>query len=200
MSHRVRLAVVLLPLLLAGACLNPLNVRASHDPSFDFGGIKTYGWLPQPNSGDPRIDDERIARLVVPAVDAEMKARGFQPATDEPADFFVGYQVMVRLRRDVGTSSDIHTEGYETIWTEDYSPRVLQDVAPEAEQVEREYEVGELTLEIAEGERQDIVWRASAETEVEAGDSEEKSASRVRRAVRKMLAEFPPKPPERQVD
>ena len=189
---RVRLGLVLLPLALLGGCLHPMDVRSSFDPSFDFTQIRTYAWLPRPVSGDPRINDERFAGILIEVVDDEMRRKGYSRAESESADFFVGYQVMVRLEREMATYTEGYGAGTESIWTEDYSPRVIQDIAPETEEYEREFEVGELVIDIAEGKRQDVVWRANARTEVQASGSDEKLRNTLRRAVGRMLEKFPP--------
>ena len=94
---------------LAAGCANPIEVRASRNPSGSFEGLRTYGWVPRPESGDPRLDDEALEERVHAAVAAEMAARGYVPA--EAPDLRVRYQVVLRDETRVSEFSD----GLETV-------------------------------------------------------------------------------------
>jgi len=175
---------VLLVLALA-ACSSSMKVRSGADPHFDFAAVKSYGWLPSPDSGDPRIHDERLEQRVTAAVDKDLQAKGYRLVT-EGADFMVRYHAVLQERTTVERLNA--TFDYNGVWTPEFTPAMGQ-----GEAYTRPYTQGTLVLDILDTRSHRLVWRASAQTEVDlrrAGS--EKGARVVREAVDAMLQTFPP--------
>ncbi|MHC4493522.1 MAG: DUF4136 domain-containing protein, partial [Planctomycetota bacterium] len=87
-------------LVAVGCSSSSIEVRSGHDPDFNFSRLKTYGWLAPTESGDERIDDERLRKNVRDAVARELEAKGFQLAEQNP-DFCVGSHAIMRRQRTV---------------------------------------------------------------------------------------------------
>jgi hypothetical protein len=183
-------------LLVAVGCSSSIEVRSGHDPDFPFSRLKTYGWLPRTESGDERIDDERLAKNVRDAVARELEAKGFR-FVEENADFYVGYHAIVRRQRSVQSVDQVYGYGSDTIWTGDYTPRMDPGTHPEV--YEHIYHVGTLILDIAAGDGKDLVWRASARAIVDPAAPAEKGRRVTSDAIRKMLRRFPPEAVEGQL-
>lgn len=176
---------VLLVLALA-ACSSSMKVRSGADPNFDFAALKSYGWLPSPDSGDARIHDERLEQRVTAAVDGDLQAKGYRLVT-ENADFMVRYHAVLQERTTVERLNA--TFDYNGMWTPEFSPQAMG----QGEAYTRPYTQGTLVLDVLDTHSHRLVWRASAQTEVDlrrAGS--EKGARVVRDAVDAMLHSFPP--------
>ena len=64
---------------------------------------------------------------------------------------------------------------------------------PKRETYVTEYDRGELILDINDPKTRRRMWSGTASAQVRASDSRETQDNRIREAVRRMLAEFPPK-------
>ena len=149
----------MLLLVALGCSSSSVEVRSGHDPDFEFSRLKTYGWLAPTESGDERINDERLARNVRDAVARELEAKGFRLAERNP-DFHVGYHAIMRRQRTVRSVDEVYGYGSHTIWTGAYTPRM--DPSTNTDVYEHVYHVGTLILDIAAGKGKDLIWRASA--------------------------------------
>jgi Domain of unknown function (DUF4136) len=180
---------VLLPAtLLLGAlgCSSGVDVRGGGaDPDYDFGRLKTYGWMPREETGDPRIDEERLDARVRAGVDERLAEKGYRLAA-EGADFLVGYRAALGRQRTVDPG-----QAYEGIWTESHSPRPATAGTGPVDKVETE---GTIVLRIFDGKSRRLVWEAAADTEIDpkSGPLTPTTEDKVRVAIRKMLERFPP--------
>jgi len=180
-------------LLVALGCSSSIEVRSGHDPDFRFSRLKTYGWLAATETGDERIDDKRLAKNVRDAVARELDAKGFRFAEKNP-DFSVGYHAIMRRQRTVRSVDEVYGFGSHTIWTGAYTPRM--DPGTNVDVYENIYHVGTLILDIAAGQGEDLIWRASARAIVDPASPAEKGRRITSDAIRKMLARFPPETAE----
>jgi len=183
-------ASLFLSLLFAGGCSTPINVRTSHDPTADFSKLERFAWLRQTKTADDRVNDERLAKTVHQVVSEELATRGYVPAGSKPADFLVGYYAVLQRKSSLTTSGDAYSAGDESIWTEDYAPRM--DPANDPAYYERVYDVGTLIIEIVHPKTKRLMWRGAANTEVNMKGPLKQRERQVRDAIRKMLDEFPP--------
>jgi len=175
--------------LLVG-CATPVNVEATHDPSADFAGLRTYAWMAPADSGDPRINEERIASLVPPIVDQQMAAKGYRRIESGQPDFRLRYYVLLQVTRTMTNASREFGQDSDQIWTSDYAPRL--DAREMYEPYGREYETGQLVLEVHDPKTGEPIWRGFAWTEIDPNNSESKSKSTILRAIEKLLKKFPP--------
>jgi hypothetical protein len=176
--------------LFAG-CATPVNVAATHDQSAEFAGLRTYAWLPPADSGDPRINEDRIMKMVPPVVDAQMAGKGYRKIEEGRPDFQLRYYVLLSVARTMTTAMRDFGQQSDQIWTSDYAPRI-QDYREAYEPYGREYEIGELVIEVHDPGTKEPIWRGFAWTELEEGDSESKTRNTIERAVTKLLKQFPP--------
>ena len=176
---------------LLGACLivtlsgcTTMQITSVHEPSANFSGLKTYDWLPFPQGkvDDPRIDDKFLERRIHKAVDSQLAAKGYTKPSSGQADFLVGYHVALKDKLDTVTVNRYYNYRYGT--------RVVRGTVPET--YTREYEQGSLILDFFHGETRQLIWRGSAQAEVNLSDSMEKRDKRLNEAVQGMLEQFPP--------
>lgn len=173
-------------LLLATLGCSSVDVRGGGaDPTYDFASLKTFGWMPREETGDPRIDAERLDARVRAGVDDGLSAKGYRLEA-EGADFLVGYRAVLGEKRTVESGP-----AYEGIWTESHTPRPAEGGSAPVDKVETE---GTLVLRIFDGKSRRMVWEAAADTEIDpkSGPLAPTSEDKVRVAIRKMLERFPP--------
>ncbi len=191
LGNFTRTIVIVMAALVAGC--STIETSYDFDPKAKFTGLKTYKWLdkPQKLTGDPRIDGNTIlANRIHEAVDTELSARGFRKVSSDP-DFLVAYHVSLDKRRSVQTLNSYY--GYGPGWGYGYGASYRPGYwggAPET--YVYEYEEGTLILDIVNPENKELIWRGSAQDEVNFKSTPEKDQTQLNEAVQQMLENFPP--------
>lgn len=189
MTSTSRLASVLLPLVVA--CLSgcdSMQIRHDYDPAADFSRLKTYAWMAAREGAvqDPRLDSSLLESRVQGAVDVELGTKGYAPETvGAQADFLVGYFATLDKKVDVSVMNDYYGYGPGPGWRYGYWG------GPSSVYVD-EYEEGTLILDIVDAKTKKLLWRGSATDRVDLSSSPERKQERIRDAVRRILATFPP--------
>ena len=181
----VRLCSSVLVVTLA-AC-STLDIRSDYDPEANFGGLKTYDWMPDPKTGDPRVDNALVVKRITTAIDAELAAKGYTHITSGDPDFYVGYHAAVKDKLDVRTMNTYY--GYAPGWGWNYG---YGGGPYGTETYTYEYEEGTLMIDVVEPENKKLIWRGSAQAELKRRQTPEQSEQGIREAVQKVLANFPP--------
>jgi hypothetical protein len=172
-------AALVLSALALVAC-SQFSVRAKQDPSADFSKLQTYAWLPldQVDPADQRMLDRYLDTRIRKAVDTELGAKGYRPATGEP-DFWLNY----RLATDPGDAVKGGRRFY-------YGPG--WGAWPGAETVLREnYDAGTLYIGALDGSSRKGIWIGAAQARILPHISLEDRAKRVDDAVHSILESFP---------
>jgi len=166
-----------------------IKVETKYDKKYDFTGARTYGWRPsaagevhllQLSGDDPKALRERFEPVIVRAVDEALGKRGLTRAAASP-DLEIWYYVLI------GPGMTAQTMGQ-------FLPAVTEWGLPPfstATQALEIYEQGTLILDMAGGDR--VVWRGSAQAEIDRRLDGEARDVRLQNAVREMLKKFPPK-------
>jgi len=179
--HRSRLIVCSFTALLLASGCHPISVQTGYDPGIDFATRKTYAWHPDAklDTGDPRFDTKLMERTIRSAADATLASKGFQKTDSGNPDFLVGYEANLGF----GTSS---VTGRRSLGsnTGDFGWTVSHTV---------DYDTGALVLEMLDPTTDRILWEAVASTVVVERATATERKERVDKAVRKMLADFPPR-------
>lgn len=168
-----------------------VKIKVEHDKTFDFSPAKTYMWHPSgagdvkvlQNSGDdPVAIRKRLEPIIVGAVDQTIVKRGLVAAKGGAADLRVTYYVLV------GPNISSQQMGQflgPVAWG--LPPFAAVTTAVEI------YEQGTLVIDIASVSQDAVVWRGSAQTQLDQQLSESARADRIRSAVQDMFKNFPPK-------
>ena len=97
-----------LGILLAALCgCSSVRVVRDYEPDYAFSSLETYAWkhAQQPETGNPRLDNDLYDERVRKAVDAELQAKGFRKVDKPEADFWVAYFVDYKQRISGGSFS-----------------------------------------------------------------------------------------------
>ena len=170
------------PLLLL-ACLlacSQFAVRSSRDPSADFTRLRSYAWLPldQVDRADQRVLDRYIDARIRAAVDRELGAKGYQPASGAP-DFWLNYRLSSEPDDAVKGGRRPHYGPGWAAW-------------PGAETLLREsYDAGTLYVAALDRASKRAMWLGAANARLLPHNSLEKRARRVDDAVHAIFADFP---------
>lgn len=173
------------------AC-SSLQVSSDYDDKADFSSLQSYNWLPAPKieSGDPEVQyDSLLGQRVKSAVETQLAAKGFRRQT-EKADVLVTYHVAVDQQVSVTYLNELY--GYGPGWGPSYRRRMLHYGYPGRDVMVSEYQQGTLIIDIVRASDKQLIWRGTASDEVYPDMSMEAREKRVREAVEKIFAQYPP--------
>ena len=161
-----------------------VSVNRDFDDSTDFSSLKTFSWqhAEQPQTGDPRIDNDLNDERIRNAVDATLAVKGFRSGDRADADFLVAYFVAHKRKLSSGSVSVGMGRGsYGRYGGVGYNTGVS------------EYDQAILTIDILDPTAEKMVWRGVGARSTYEGSNPEKSTKIINEAVEKILKKFPPK-------
>jgi hypothetical protein len=168
------------------------DITTQADPTFAFAGLKTWAWHPD-GAGDvrqaisaetdPNAIKKRVDPIIFPAVERELKARGFTKV-DGPADLYVHYYVLATVNQ---------MSQYMGQFVAPLPAWGLPPFAPVTTALEI-YATGTLILDITSPTKHAIVWRGAAQRKIDLDKSEKDRRKILDNAVRDLLEKFPPPP------
>jgi hypothetical protein len=165
-----------------------VSVSRDYDKAVDFTEIKTYAWqhAEQPQTDNPRIDDDLIDSRIRTAVESNLNLKGFQLVDAAIADvlvvYFVGFQQRI-------TSSG----GSMSVGMSRSSAGRAGGVGLSSGSNVSDFEEAHLTVDIIDREADRTIWRATGTRRTSSSTNPQKITDRVNDAVQRMLKRFPPK-------
>jgi Domain of unknown function (DUF4136) len=147
------------------------------DKSADFSKYKTYALKDGTKVGDPLIDNRIVA-----AIEMELAAKGMTKNDAKP-DVVAVYHVAFDKQQDITAYSSGYG-GYGYRWGGGWGTtdvRVNQIL------------VGTLIIDVADANKQEVVWRGMGVKEVDTQAKADKRDKNITGAVKKILQNFPPK-------
>ena len=180
MPRIARAAAVVLSALALAACATTMTVSSHVQRGLDFARYRTWDWGPADTlpTGDPRLDANPFFQdHVQGAVEKGLAARGLGGPHSESPDLLIHFHASIDQRLKVGLADNRYGYCYEDC---------TQEIV--------EYEAGTLVLDIVDAHTNRVIWRGWAQDSVEGVlDNEDKMARQIDEAVRRMLAQLPPK-------
>jgi Domain of unknown function (DUF4136) len=187
------LLVVVVLVAAAGMALDAAktDITANFDKTFSFAGLRTWAWHPDGagevkmavSSGDnPQRVAGRVDPIILPAVERELKTRGFTK-TEGAADLQVHYYVLATVQ----TSSQYMGQFIAPIpeWG-------IPPFAPITTAVEI-FPFGTLLIDITSPAKKAIVWRGSAQRKIDLEKPDSERRAVLERAIHDLISRFPPK-------
>jgi hypothetical protein len=171
-----------------------MQITSDYDPSGHFSGLKTYDWhpVPQKPTGNPRLDNTLLENRIRNAVESQLGQQGYQKLTTGTPDFWIGYHVAIENKIDVTTMNQYYN--YPPGWAyRNYGVPYNAPGVTVTQTQAYEYEQGTLILDIVDPQTQQLIWRGSAQAELDRTASPEKREKRLKDAIRRILERFPPK-------
>jgi len=167
-------------LLAHTAGCSSVSVNADYDTTADFSRLKTWAWFTGPQRPNPEIDGLTDGRIRA-AIEAELPGRGLTTAPAEAADVHVTYHAAVRQK----------IEAYPTAAGYGYGYGRGFGVAGTGVDVVT-YDEGTLVVDLIDPKSKNLLWRGTARGVVHRDATPEERETRIRDAVKKILAQFPP--------
>ncbi len=175
-----RLALVLLPLALLAGC-SGYTINHDYDVTANFSRYKTFDYYTSKKGtgGTTSLMDKRVRT----SVEKELQAKGFAMETKADPDFLVTYYPIVQDRK-VRTNVRMG-------WGWGYRP-FYGGVSTTTSQV-RHYKEGTIVIEMVDFKTNQMIWHGAAVGALTGLSSPEDANEAVPKAVRDILANFPPK-------
>lgn len=176
----LRLPAALLSLALLGAC-SSYQVTYDYDVTVSYGRYRTFDYYTSKKGtgGTTSLMDKRVRA----AVEKELQTKGFTMETKADPDFLVTYYPIVQERKYRTTT---HVG-----WGWGYRP-VYGRIGTSTSQVHH-YKEGSIVIEIVDFKSNQMIWQGAAAGALTGLDNPEDADEVVQRAVRDILAKFPPK-------
>ena len=171
-----KLSISLVSCLLVAvmSCSSVYDVSYDYDKQTNFGGLKTYNWLPKPPEAE--IDSLNLERIRN-AVNAQLESRGLRISSENP-DFLIATHAGQKKQTiiiDRGYGSGPYWGAWGGGPVKTYS-----------------YEEGTLILDFVDAESKNLIWRGSARAALNPATTPEKKEKLISEAVEKILKNFPP--------
>ena len=173
------LSVALLSLALLTACRS-YSVNYDYDVMASYGRYRTFDYYTSKKGtgGTTTLMDKRVRA----AVEKELQAKGFAMETKADPDFLVTYYPIVQNRK-VRTNARMGMGwGYRPFYG---------GVSTTTSQV-RNYKEGSIVIEIVDFKTNQLIWQGAAEGALTGLNNPEDADEVVPKAVRDILAKFPP--------
>jgi hypothetical protein len=174
------LIAVALTVLLTPALAMAQKTSFDFDKTADMTKFKTYTLKDGTKVGDPLVDNRIIA-----AIEAEFAAKGMTK-NDATPDMVVVYHIAFDKKQNITsyTSGVGGYGGYGYRWGGGFGTTNVQV---------NEILIGTLLIDIADSAKNEVVWRGMGVKEVDTQAKAEKRDKNIATAVKKVLANFPPK-------
>jgi len=165
------------------ACASGPDIATAtdYDPSVDFSAYRTYAWVPD---GDDLME-EPADGFIRAAVEAELEARGLQPAGGADPDMAVGYRV--------ATNTHTQEEFVGRGWSGGY--RSTQGYSGGGAGVgmrETEHAAGTLYIILFDGGTKEAAWTGVGNGTIKPDLSPEDRQARISEAVVEIMKGYPP--------
>ena len=174
-------------LLVAFAGCSTMQVHSDYDPGASFVGLKTYDWekAAKKVTGNPRLDDPALDQRIRGLIESQLATQGYTKVSGGTPDFLVGYHVALEKKLAVSTMNDYY--GYRAGWGWSYGAGT-GTMMPQS--YTYEYEQGSLIIDVVNPKTHELMWRGSAQAEV----NRKKGNEQLTEAIKRILERFPPKP------
>lgn len=165
-------------LVLVPAALVAQKTSFDYDKTANFATFKTYGLKDGTKVGNPLIDNRIVA-----AIESELAAKGLKPSAEKP-DITVIYHVAFDKQKDI-TAFSTGGGPYGYRWGGGWGGTTDVRV--------NEILVGTLVIDVADANKNEVVWRGMGVKEVDVQAKADKRDKNINAAVKKILKDFPPK-------
>ena len=155
------------------ACGGGMDIQSDTAPGADFTQYSTYDWVgSQDRTGDPRLDNPVLDGRIRSIVEERLTAIGLEKTSTNP-DLMLQYHLALDDRVEQRTENYAGGGSFRQ-----YTYPV-------------EYTIGTLGLDLMDTESTDLLWRASAEAEIDENADPDKQTRNITSAVDQMLEQYP---------
>ena len=185
---RIFVFLGLVTLLVAGC--STIKVGSDYNRNTDFSKLKTYAWLNETDnpSDNVRMNNKLVIDSVRTSVEKDLNSKGYTKADRESADFLITWFGAIEEKIKAQNIDHFYSSyGYGTLYQNPYWN-------PQSQVTNiKEYEEGSLIFDFLDPVNHTLLWRGIGRDKVVEGRPEDVVRKNIDRAVRKILADYPPK-------
>ena len=170
-------------LLLAASSLAQ-DVRYNFDKSADFSKFKTYKWVAIKDAD--KVSDI-VDKQIKDAMDAELATKGLTKVEGDDANLYIGYQPAVGEEKQLTSYSSGY--GYGPGWGGGWYGGMGSTTTTASTSTIYK---GQLTLDMYDSAGHDLAWRGVVSKTIDPKAKPEKFQKNLAKAVKKLLANYPP--------
>ncbi len=165
-------------------CSSGISVTTDYDPGAVnvMEQYETYAWMAPPQGDDPRVHNDLLERRITEVANEILGQKGFREVSGAAPDFLIGYHAAIQGGMDGIQVNSYYGYGWGGWYGGVYGNNYV-----------RYYEKGALIIDIVDASRRELVFRGTAEAEVDRTMSQEARDSRLQSAIERMLSRFPPR-------
>ena len=176
----VRLMALLVFAAILSACASGPRVFSNSDPSFDFAGVETFGFM-NPLSTDRGTTRSLLSTHLIDATTRELENRGMRQSDQNPdvwINFLLETQEQLRSRPS-SASVSMHRSGRYGMWGGTMSTPTIEQVTQ-----------GQLSIDMIDRSRNQLVWEGTATDRISDRMLRNQEAA-AHEFVREIFAQFP---------
>jgi hypothetical protein len=163
------------------------DVRYDFDKEKDFSKYRSYKWVPIKGADQP---DELTTKQITAAIDAELATKGMTKTESDDANLYVGFQTAIGTEKEFTSYNS--GWGYGGGWGRGWYGYGGMASTTTYGSTSTIY-VGTLDLSMYDPAQKQLVWRGSASKTLDPKAKPEKKEKNVKKAVTKLLKNYPPK-------
>jgi len=178
---------------IAGICSGCTSMKVDHyrAEAADLKGYKTFAWMTGKGERaiDTRVDGRFVRQILQDAVEKGLQERGLTKA--DKAGLQLGYHVALDDELEMRTVGQAYNYDYVPRYL--YRPGTRRWVTSDVNLTTYTdvKETGTLVLDMVDAKSNKLVWRGSAQSQIDRADSSEDKEELIRAAVERILAGFP---------
>ncbi len=164
------------------SCAN-VTVNNDYDPNVDFASMEDYAWLQAtPQRKESSISNSSLqAKRVRAAVEAYLASKGIRKVSRADADFLIAQHLNIEKRVRLDTYN--HGYGFGQ-WGR---PGGFHDSS-----TLRQYEEGTLIIDFVHPEKEELIWRGTAQSRIQRTTTPSEREALIRKTVEEILGQYPP--------
>ena len=187
MKLKVRYFSYVLIMVTLQAC-SGITVSQDYEQGYNFSGLKTFSWKPNPNNEYGLKDSDLIDSRIRKAVVDNLLAKNYRLVDSDSPDFYISYHMTVEQK-----ISSSNVSGGISVGRGSSGSYGGIGVGVGSGSNVRAYDQGTLLVDVTEVTSGSLVWRGVSTQIVSEHSSPEKTTEMVNTTVAKMMEQFPPK-------
>jgi hypothetical protein len=192
MTRLTSIVVTLMASVVASCTLFETSYTA--DPNTDFSQYKTFSWYSDgfaaSISGLFGVNAANLDSAIQSTIQQHLQVKGLTLSQPNAADIWINYQAIAKT-----TSTDRYNYSVEDI-TQSYIRKQIRYSSSfdASRRFTTVYDQGTFIIDAIDRKDLQVVWRGTVETPIGLYDDENRRIERMQKAVKKLLAKFPPPP------
>lgn len=165
------------------------QIESRYDSEADFASLRSFAWSTPTRvaTGSTGTDREFQEDSVRGAVEKQLAKKGYRKTSAADADFLVTYRSVIKRKTESADLDGQRGYGAGLGYSDDFG-----NVSGGSGTIVEEFEEGTIVVTVLSSDGSHALWAGSAKAVILEDVSEAKRRERLERAVKRILANFPP--------